>query len=406
MDIGQIHWLWLSLALLLIAAVIANQVWWSKLSRSLQKAPKIQVIETLPENLPSVSVIIPAYNEAFNIQACIQAVLDNELPQNTSLQIIVADDESTDQTAALAQAVAEQDARIKLIKVPPRPTTEIWRGKNWACAQAVKQAQGDYWLFIDADVRLEPNAISTALQTAQAQQSDLLSLAPEIVCGCLAEWLVQPLMMSMIAIGFEFDGVNNPNDIQTAFAAGPFMLFRRSAYEAIGGHAAVAADPVEDVALAKRIKQTGHKLYYCLAFGIIKVRMYQNFAALWEGWTKNYYLGANRNIGTVLYSAFVLGLIFVTPWIGLISSITIGFNYMTHWDSTAPIHFWLISSLTIMSLILQYAMRHSSAKQFNQPFRYWSLTWLGGSILIAIAIVSILKTETGLGWTWRGRALA
>jgi glycosyltransferase involved in cell wall biosynthesis len=399
--------LWLIVAIGLIVAIVAISIWGTALRASLQKAPKLGPIAAIPATLPSITVIIPAYNEALNIQDCVRSVLQNELPIDAQLQVIVADDESTDDTAALAQTIAQTDDRITVITVPPRPTQEIWRGKNWACAQAVQQAAGEYWLFIDADVRLEPKAIATALTEAQQQQSDLLSLAPEIVCGCLSEWLVQPLMLSMIAIGFEFDGVNNPDDKDTAFAAGMFMLFRASAYDAIGGHAAIAADPLEDVGLAKRIKTLGYKLRYSLADGIIKVRMYQNLAGLWEGWTKNFYLGAKRNVGTVFYVAFALLMVFVMPWVGLLA-VAIG---RLNGVAATPLlqgsgGLWVVTLLSLIALVYQYQMRAATAQMFNQPLRYWPLTWVGGLILMAIAIVSMIKTETGWGWTWRGRSLA
>jgi Glycosyl transferase family 2 len=222
------NWLWIATGLGLVVSIAAIGIWWNALRDSLEKAPKLGPIATIPDRLPSITVIIPAYNEALNIQGCLRAVLQNKLPPDTQLQVIVADDESTDETAALAQAIAANDARITVITVPPRPTTAIWRGKNWACAQAVQQATGEYWLFIDADVRLEPSAIATTLTEAQQQQSDLLSLGPEVICGCLAEWLVQPLMLSLIVIGFKFDGVNDPNAKDTAFAAGMFMLFKKT----------------------------------------------------------------------------------------------------------------------------------------------------------------------------------
>jgi glycosyltransferase involved in cell wall biosynthesis len=400
------NWLWLGCGVALVASIVAIGIWGNALRDSLQQAPKLAAIDQIPASLPSISVIIPAYNEALNIQACLQAVLQNELPPDRPLQVIVADDESTDNTAALAQAIAQTDSRVQVITVPPRPRTEIWRGKNWACTQAVAQATGEYWLFIDADVRLEPRAIATALTEAQTQQSDLLSLGPEIVCGCLSEWLVQPLMLSMIAIGFEFDGVNNPDDKDTAFAAGMFMLFRASAYRAIGGHAAIAADPLEDVGLAKRIKTSGFKLRYSLAKGVIKVRMYQNLAGLWEGWTKNFYLGANRNVGTVFYAAFALFLVFVMPWVGLLAVAIGRLNGVADMPlMQGGLGLWVVTLLSLIALILQYQMRAATAQMFDQPLRYWALSWLGGGILMAIAIVSMIKTETGWGWTWRGRSL-
>jgi glycosyltransferase involved in cell wall biosynthesis len=401
------NWIWVGIGASLITAIVAIDIWWKGLRTSLQNAPNLTPIAPVPATLPSLTVIIPAYNEALNIQDCVRSVLANELPPNAQLQVIVADDESTDDTAALAQAIAATDGRVQVITVPPRPATETWRGKNWACAQAVKQATGDYWLFIDADVRLQPRAIATALTEAKIQQSDLLSLAPEVVLGCLSEWLVQPLMLSMIAIGNDFTAVNDLAQPDKAFAAGPFMLFRASGYQAIGGHGAIAADPVEDMALARRIKQNGLKLHYGLSTGLTKVRMYQNFAALWEGWTKNYYLGANRNVRVLLYSVLALLMIFVMPWMGLLA-VTIG---RLNGIAAAPLlegglGFWGVTLLSLIALIYQYQMRASTAQMLNQPLRYWPLTWLGGGILMAIAIVSMIKTETGWGWTWRGRSLA
>jgi glycosyltransferase involved in cell wall biosynthesis len=401
------NWLWFGVAGGLVGSISAIGIWWKAVRLSLERAPKLRTIAALPDPLPSISVIIPAYNEALNIQGCIQAVLQNELPPETTLQVIVADDESTDQTAALARTIAAIDPRVQVLTVPPRPTTAIWRGKNWACAQAVEQATGEYWLFIDADVRLTPRAIATALTEAQTHQADLLSLAPEVVLGCLSEWLVQPLMLSMIAIGNQFDAVNDPDRPDKAFAAGPFMLFRRSGYQAIGGHAAIAADPVEDMALAKRIKQSGLKLRYMLSLGVTQVRMYQNFAALWEGWTKNYYLGANRDVGAVLYSVMAVFFVFVMPWVGLLA---VAIGRLNGYADRPLLHgglgFWLVTLLSLIALIWQYQMRASTAQLLDQPLRYWALSWLGGGILMAIAIVSMIKTETGWGWTWRGRSLA
>jgi glycosyltransferase involved in cell wall biosynthesis len=397
--------LWLVVAIGLVLAIVAIGIWWQGLRTSLLNAPNLKPIAQVNAPLPSITVIIPAYNEALNIQACVRSVLANELPPNAQLQVIVADDESTDRTAALAQAIA--DPRVQVITVPSRPTTEIWRGKNWACAQAVQQATGEYWLFIDADVRLEPRAIATTLTAAVSQQADLLSLAPEVVLGCLSEWLVQPLMLSMIAIGNEFGAVNNPDQPDKAFAAGPFMLFRARGYQAIGGHAAIAADPVEDMALARRIKQNGLKLHYGLSTGITQVRMYQNFAALWEGWTKNYYLGANRDVRVVLYSVLALFLIFVMPWLGLLAVMIGRLNGVAAVPLLAGSGgLWAVTLLSLIALVYQFQMRQSTAQMLNQSLRYWPLTWLGGLILMAIAVVSMIKTETGWGWTWRGRSLA
>ena len=388
---------WIGLwSLGLAVAIAAIAIFHRRLQASLATAPRLPLLETAPTELPTVSLIIPAYNEQVNITECLEAVLASHLPHPDQLQVIVADDESTDDTAALAAAVA--DKRVTVMTVPPRPTDITWRGKNWACANAVEKATGDYLLFIDADVRLEPDAIATAITDSQTHRADLLSCGPGIICGCLAEWLVQPIMMSCIAVGFNFQAVNDPQDVTTAFAAGPFMLFRRSAYDRIGGHRAVATEPVEDVELAKRIKGSGLTLRYLLSTALVKVRMYRSFAALWEGWTKNYYMGGGRKLGATLYSAFALSLIFVLPWLGLAVGLGGALLYGGVW--------WLVCGLGIASVGLQVYMRWAAQRVFDQPFRYWWLGWLSGGLVVAIAITSIIKTETGWGWTWRGRSLS
>jgi glycosyltransferase involved in cell wall biosynthesis len=387
----------------LFSSCVATLVFTKRLEDSINSAP-VLTFNSL-ENYPTVSVVIPAYNEEINIKDCVQAVLASEYSQK--IEVIIADDQSTDRTAAIATELAQSslgdtrsESSVQVVNVPDRPIDKVWRGKNWACAQGAERATGEYLLFIDADVRLEPQAIAAAIAEAINTKSDLLSCAPNIVCGCFAEWLVQPIMMSAIAIGFDYNAVNDPTD-NTAFAAGMFMLFRHDTYKKIGGHTAVADQPVEDVELARLVKGQGLKLRFMLAIALIKVRMYQSFATLWEGWTKNYYMGSQSNLFGTLYSAFVLLLIFLIPWVGVI----IGAYELA---TVTPKTGWemAILLLSLVAIALQFRLRKGSAEKFQQPLRYWWLGWLSGIVVAAIAITSIIKTETGWGWTWRGRSLA
>ncbi|AFY74621.1 glycosyl transferase [Synechococcus sp. PCC 7502] len=389
----------IAILFILFAACVAIAIFTQRLENSIKSAPILEFDpEDLPVIYPSVSVIIPAYNEEINIRDCVEAILASDYPQ--PLQVVIANDQSTDQTQAIGQSLFKNNPQVQLINVPNRPTNITWRGKNWACEQGANLATGEYLLFIDADVRLEPQAIAAAISEAIKTKSDLLSCAPQIVCGCFAEWLVQPLIMSAIAIGFDFNAVNDPSD-KTAFAAGMFMLFRHDTYTKIGGHTAVADQPVEDVELARLVKGRGLNLRFMLAITLVKVRMYQSFATLWEGWTKNYYMGSQSNLAGTLFSAFVFLLIFLVPWLGMIIGAyeMVAVPLKTGWEMA-------ILLLSLVAIALQFSLRKTSADQFQQPLRYWWLGWLGGSIVAGIAITSIIKTETGWGWTWRGRSLA
>ena len=376
---------------------IAAFTW--KLTQSFKAAPRLPPAEAAPPEA-SIDVIIPAYNEAENIRACVAAVLTTDLPEAKRFEVWIADDQSTDATSSIAAELAAQHANVHHLAVPPRPAGEVWHGKNWACAHATQFAEGDYLLFIDADVRLSSGAIPAALAEAQAHQADLLSCAPNIICGCFSEWLVQPIMMSTIAIAYDFKAINESAAVDDAFAAGPFMLFRRQAYDTIGGHAALHDVIVEDVELARQIRRHQLNLRYVLGIDLLGVRMYSSFAALWEGWTKNYYLGTEENLPLTLLSAFTIAMVFVMPWVGLLASLTVTLlNPGFSWPRA------ILYGLTALTLAGYGLLRWLSYRQVGVPLRYWWLSSVGGGIVVAIALTSIVKTKTGWGWTWRGRSL-
>lgn len=352
-------------------------------------------------DLFKVSVIVPVYNEAENIQSCVTSVLHSTQLSEDCLEVWVVDDQSTDNTLAIAQSLQQNlhDPRLKVLAGQPKSPDQVWVGKNWACAQAAEQANGDYFLFIDADVRLQPQAIEMAVRVAEQQQIDLLSCGPAIICSCLTEWLVQPLIISTIQVGFNFEAVNDPKS-DVAFAAGPFMFFRRSAYERIGGHRSVADQVVEDVELSRRIKQSGLNLKFFSGTEVVAVQMYRSWGQLWEGWTKNLYLGSQRNLTGMLYFVAVILLICTTPWLGLISLLAkwlwLGLDVLD----------WCSVGIALIAIALQYIIRRVGAEVSRISPRYWWLTGLGGILVASIAIASIIKTETGWGWTWRGRSLS
>ncbi|WP_255144759.1 glycosyltransferase family 2 protein [Synechococcus sp. ATX 2A4] len=354
-------------------------------------------------------VVVPTYNESANIEGCLRALLASDPPCG-HWQVLVADDGSSDDTIRKAEAVIAERATPASAPVPlpagqvlrcgPRPVGERWCGKNWPCSEASRQrppATPHGWiLFVDADVSVDPGALRAALQDAKQQGSDLLSLAPRLACGCLAEWLVQPIVAFLLTLGFPTDRTNDPHD-PSAFAAGPFMLFRRSAYDAIGGHRAVAAEVVEDMALARAIKGQGFRLRYLLALDLVSLRMYRDFAGLWEGWTKNWYLGLQGNGALVLASGVVTLLLFSGPWLLLA---------LAGIDSLQEGNLSPLLAPAAAGIALHLALRLWAQHRVLLPARHWWLAGLGGGLIAAITLASIWKTTTGRGWTWRGRSLA
>jgi GT2 family glycosyltransferase len=397
-------WAW-GAAGLAASAALGLAILITALARTFAQAPRLAPLASPGEPLPdtSLTVVVPAYNEAHNIGPCLSSLLASASPC-TDWSVLVVDDGSTDATAAVARATAagcgEAGQRFALLEAGPRPATERWVGKNWACTRAMQQLQSTWVLFVDADVRLQPGTLRRALAQAIAAGADLFSLAPRLSCGCLAEWMVQPIMASLLGLGFPIEAANDPAS-PVAFAAGPFMLFRREAYQAIGGHRALAAEVVEDLALARRIKAAGYSLRYQLGLDALELRMYADFASLWEGWTKNWLLGLDGSVAKALAAAAVVCLMFSGPWLlAPAAAIAAVLSPAARW-------IWLGAlALAVLGIALQLLLRLWTRWQFQVPLTHWWLMGAGGLVVAGIGPTSVWRTLSGRGWTWKGRPLA
>ena len=377
----------------------------SSLKRVLNEAPRLKGIGRKGAEVKdtSLTVIVPTYNEQYNIEKCLLTLLNSTNPCKT-WNILLVDDSSTDKTLMVASKVQLESKadknRLQIIHAGDRPKDKRWVGKNWPCFQGSQQTNSSWILFLDADVEIARDTLKRALTEAIDESYDLLSLAPRITCSCASEWMVQPIIACLLAIGFPINKTNNPND-ETAFAAGPFMLFRQSAYNSVGGHHKVAGEVVEDLALARLIKTSGYKLQFSLGLDSVRLGMYSNLKSLWEGWSKNWFIGLDRNVNKALFASLVVFWIFSLPWI------IIPFTIVASRLGLYSFQPALISViLAIIAILLQYLLRKWCKDNFDLPIKYWYLMSLGGIILGCIGPVSIMKTITGKGWTWKGRNLA
>ena len=394
----------LLLVSLALAADIGLLILLLGLQRVFSRAPRLEAL-AVDQPLPNsdLTVVIPAYNEAGNIAACVSAVLASDPPCDR-WSLMVVDDDSSDSTDQLAREAAAacgaQQNRFTPLQAGPRPVGEHWVGKNWACSCAAEQLRSDWVLFLDADVRLHPQTLRRALLQAERDQADLLSLAPRLSCTCLAEWMVQPIMASLLGLGFPIEAANNPKS-EVAFAAGPFMLFRRTAYEQIGGHRSLASEVVEDLAMARRIKAGGFRLRYLLGLDALDLQMYDNLAALWEGWSKNWFLGLDSSVAKALGAAAVVVLMFSGPW--LLGGAAMLLLLLVPEQHAVCL---VLLALACLGIGLQLQLRLWTQRQFQVPLRHWWLMGVGGLLVGAIGPTSVLRTLTGRGWTWKGRSLA
>ena len=226
---------------------------------------------------PEVSIVIPARNEEASLASCLESLVGQT---GVVFEVIVVNDHSTDRTREIAVSFPN----VKVMDAPPLPPG--WTGKNNALIAGMAQARGEWLLFTDADTVHVPDSLARALKEAKAGQAALLSYSPEQVVSGFWEKAVMPVIFAELAAHYRPAEVSDANS-PAAAANGQYILIRREAYDAIGGHAAVADKILEDVELARAVKRSGRKILFRLGADAVRTRMYRNFSQLREGWTKN-----------------------------------------------------------------------------------------------------------------------
>jgi glycosyltransferase involved in cell wall biosynthesis len=232
--------------------------------------------------IPEVSIIVPARNEEPSLGDCLDSLTAQT---GVPFEIIVVDDGSTDRTREIAQSFA--GVRV----IPARPLHEdgagkAWTGKNNAVIAGAKEASAQWLLFTDADTVHLPGSLARALEEAKHERADLLSYSPQQVVVTFAERAVMPVIFAELAARYPPRKVRDQNS-GVAAANGQYILVRRAAYDAVGGHAAVVTEILEDVALARLFRNAGQRVYFRYGADAVRTRMYRNWAQLSEGWTKN-----------------------------------------------------------------------------------------------------------------------
>jgi hypothetical protein len=240
----------------------------------------------------AISAIVPARNEEAVIAACIESLV----AQPEVAEIVAINDQSSDRTLEILQALARRIPRLKVIDAPAPPAG--WVGKNHAVSTGVQHAKGDWLLFTDADAVLQERAVAKALEIAKEHEASLISFSPQQVLEKWYEKALIPFVYVRLAQKFSFEQVNDPQS-NAAAANGQFLMIRREVYESVGGHEAVHGDVLEDVAIARKVKASGARIWFGYSDGAVRVRMYRSFSAMWEGWKKNLFVLMGGTTGAV-----------------------------------------------------------------------------------------------------------
>ncbi|MFO0631039.1 MAG: glycosyltransferase family 2 protein [Polyangiales bacterium] len=229
-----------------------------------------------------VSALVPARNEEEAIEGCVRALLAEPFHE-----VIVCDDGSTDGTAARLEALAREDARVRVIH--GRPLPKGWIGKAHACHQLAEAATGDVLCFVDADVRVSPGALGRI--RGLLADADLLTAVPRQETGSLFEHMVLPLLHVVYVSWLPLALIPRVRDPRVLAANGQLVAMSRAAYDRFGGYAAVRDALVDDMALCRRAKESGPRVLFADGDALASCRMYRDARGVWEGFSKNLYEG-------------------------------------------------------------------------------------------------------------------
>ena len=236
------------------------------------------MLETPPvPGPPAVSVIVPARNEEASLGACLQSLV---CQKGLTFEITVVNDGSSDRTSDIARSFGG----VRVIESGSLPPG--WTGKNSALIAGAREARAPWLLFTDADTVHLPGSLTRAVAEAEEQGAALLSYSPAQEVHGFWETAVVPVIFAELAATYPPSRVSDP-DSSVAAANGQYLLISRAAYDAVGGHAAVATSLLEDVALARAVKASGRKIHFRFGGDAVRTRMYRTFLQLKEGWTKN-----------------------------------------------------------------------------------------------------------------------
>ena len=377
--------------LLRIIGVLISLGWIYAFFRSIRamQRKKFELSKNAPKAIlgPCVSIVIPARNEERNIEQCVRSALAQDYERT---EVIVLDDASQDNTPHVLQALKEEFPQLIIVHGEGAPLPDNWFGKPWALERAQQHASGEWLLFVDADVVLEPEAISRCLHYAFHHDLEMLTGLGTLTMESFWEKVLQPAIGGLILAGNSLSKVNDHMQKDHNLANGQFILISRMAYEKVGRHGAVRNDILDDIGLARALAR--HELpYHCLHLQeLFSCRMYTSFSEIWQGWTKNLFAGLRyswRNLIATILFTYLFSSLGITL---LLACLLLG-------GCGEEVLFWGII-LTILPISMRLLM---DIRRQQNPL--YSCTHPFANILVCFLLINSALHSTKGTVQWKGR---
>jgi glycosyltransferase involved in cell wall biosynthesis len=330
----------------------------------------------------TVDVIIPARNEEDCLGRCLQSLVAQ---QGISFQITVVDDGSTDRTRTIAESFSGVRAGVRVMAAGElRPGM---MGKVNALVTGAAGSTAEWLLFTDADTFHYPGSLAASVREAEDRKVDLLSYSPEQETGSWWELAVMPLVFADLVRTYSSERINDPAD-PTVAANGQYILVRREVYEALGGHATLPFNILEDVELARIFKASDHRIWFRYGGGLVRTRMYRTFGAMWEGWSKGLAILFRRPVLLAARRALEFVSIAVLLGTGLVMMA------QSQFESAAV--FLAIGMLFYLIFLFRIRQAHF-------PWRANLMAFIGLPIYVSLLLRSHLHLNRRGELRWKGR---
>ncbi len=371
------------------------------------KLRKIQQEKLPDQNLPFVSVIIPARNEEGKLGRCLSSLIEQDY---ANYEIVVIDDCSTDRTASIIGQYAQRSARVTAVAAKEKATG--WLGKCSALVQGYEYASGEYLLFTDADTWHRPNSVRDSLRYALALKADLVSFMPVQELGSFWERVIMPVLLGSFLCGDPFNKINDQRNPR-AYAFGQYMMIKRSAYDSVGGHKSVHNQILDDITLSRRIKQSGFRVFAADGTPLYTVRMYNDLKSVWAGWVKNVYTFMDCNPFALATALLFINCGMIGPWIhaacvanAWFSSLAMANAFGDH-SSFGQSSLLCLQIMVAAEMIMMFTWFQLST-QYYRGIRWYHifLLPLGSVMVTALYLDSARRIYTGVKTAWKNRDYA
>ena len=329
---------------------------------------------------PKVTIIASALNEAETIEPAIHSWLAIDYP---ALAIIAVNDRSTDNTGAVLDRLAASDTRLKVIHIDTLP--DGWLGKSHAMQQAASKAEGDYLLFTDADVVIQPTALKKAMQRMTERKLDHLAVMPDaIISGGLVAMMILDFAITFFSLQRPWR-VSDPAS-RHFVGVGAFNLVRSEAYHDVGMHERIAMHPVDDVMLGKLLKHSGFKQEMLLGSGEVSVAWYTSARAMIRGLEKNTFAYLDYRLSAVLAATTMLLIFGIWPLLALIltsgatwmlnaATVTLRFTLNLHMARRTAIPYSSLIRAPLVPFVMLFSLWNATAKTIIHRGIYWRGTF-------------------------------